>query len=604
MPASAKPRKWTSTVSFALVVGSIFASCASPKQEAAPLAAAVAPPVDETAGADGRTLNELASSHFTAGENRQAADVYRRATEVNHESGDRDLEAASLSGMGLAYESLKEESQAEQAYEQAIKLFETMRSDGRAASSTLDASEDPALGWIYQRAARLLLKEGQASQSFDLSERARARNFLEQLSSQRVDVRAHGDPVLVAREQELRGELATLETSLRNELRNGYARSMATIEPILETTEGKRTEYTQLLERLKRSDPEYASLVNIDPPTLADIQGMLDARTTLLSYFVGPDFTLAYVITQNKLVAKELPMGKDEIEAIVKAKEYAQPDGSLTGFNRLYRGLVAPVRAELRTPILGIIPYGALHYVPFSAFGDGGGWLGDNFSIFELPSASTLPFVQAKSNEVRSGGRVRPDEVLAMAPNFPDGPFTPLFFSALQTQYISRLYGARPYFAEEASEARFKALAPTARFIHLSTHGEFNPTNPMFSRIVLAQGGGEDGSLEAHEVYRLDLSKAEMVVLSACETDMGDQSDGDDVVGLTRAFIYAGAPTVVSSRWDVLDLATTILMTTFYEQLQRGRTKAEALKYAQQIVRHDYPHPYFWASFVLTGAPT
>src|SRR5690348_8096043 len=113
MPASAKPRKWMSTISSALIVGFIFASCASPKQEAAPIAAAVEPPVDETAGADGRTLNELASTHFTAGEHKQAADVYRRAIEVNHESGDRDLEAASLSGMGLAYESLKEESEAE-----------------------------------------------------------------------------------------------------------------------------------------------------------------------------------------------------------------------------------------------------------------------------------------------------------------------------------------------------------------------------------------------------------------------------------------------------------------------------------------------------------
>jgi CHAT domain-containing protein len=603
MHSSAQTRKATSAISLFLIVTTLFAGCAAPKQEPPPAAAAEAP-VDETAGADGRTLNELALAHFESGRHQQAADVYRRAAEVNHGSGDRDLEAAAFSGMGRAYESLKDDAQAAQAYEQSIKLLESLRSDARTAESKADASDNAALSSIYQRAARVALKAGRASESFDLSERARARNFLEQLSSERVDVKSHGDPALVAREQELRAELSTLEASLRQELRKRFTASQESIESILSITEDKRTEYSDVLTRLKRSDPEYASLVNLEPPTLTDVQGMLDARTTLLSYFVGADFTLAYVITQNKLVAKELPMGKEEIEQIVLAKEYAKPDGSLTGFNRLYRGLIAPVRSELRTPILGIIPYGALHYVPFSAFGDGGGWLGDNFSIFELPSASTLPFVQAKSNQARSSGRVRGDEMLAMAPNFPDGPFTPLLFSALETQYVSRLYGARPYFANQATEATFKALAPQSRFIHLSTHGEFNPTNPLFSRIALAAGGGEDGSLEVHEVYGLDLRKAELVVLSACETDMGDRSDGDDVVGLTRAFIYAGAPTVVSSRWEVSDLATAIFMTTFYEQLIRGRTKAEALKYAQQIVRHDYPHPYYWASFVLTGAPT
>jgi CHAT domain-containing protein len=341
--------------------------------------------------------------------------------------------------------------------------METLRGDLAPDQSTPDAAENANSSWIYQRTARLLLKAGRASESFDLSERERARAFLQHMSSERVDIRARGDPALVAREKDLRGELGGLEQELRQELRKRFFAKQETVEEILARTEAKRTEYSEVLTRLKRSDPEYASLVNPDPPTLADVQGMLDARTTLLSYFVGPDFTLAYVITQNKLVARELSMGKEEIEGIVQAHEYAKPDGSLAGFSRLQRGLIAPVQAELRTPILGIIPHGALHYVPFSALGDGGGWLGDNFSIFELPTASTLPFVQAKSNQARSGGRVRSDELLAMAPNFPGGAYTPLLYSALETQYVARLYGAKPLFADDASEVAFKARAPDSR---------------------------------------------------------------------------------------------------------------------------------------------
>jgi CHAT domain-containing protein len=104
-------------------------------------------------------------------------------------------------------------------------------------------------------------------------------------------------------------------------------------------------------------------------------------------------------------------------------------------------------------------------------------------------------------------------------------------------------------------------------------------------------------------VYGLDLANADLVTLSACETQLGVLSQGDDFVGLNRAFIYAGTPSVVASLWSVNDQATALLMTAFYRHLREGRGKADALQAAQAETRTQFPHPYYWAAFVLTGDP-
>jgi CHAT domain-containing protein len=139
--------------------------------------------------------------------------------------------------------------------------------------------------------------------------------------------------------------------------------------------------------------------------------------------------------------------------------------------------------------------------------------------------------------------------------------------------------------------------------VHLAAHAELNPTSPLFSRVFLAPDAQNDGSLTVQEVYGLNLARADLVVLSACDTQLGAQSRGDDLVGLNRVFIYAGAPSVIASLWRVNDEATAVLMTAFYRQLRAGASKAQALQAAQVETRRHYPHPYYWAAFVLTGDP-
>jgi CHAT domain-containing protein len=152
---------------------------------------------------------------------------------------------------------------------------------------------------------------------------------------------------------------------------------------------------------------------------------------------------------------------------------------------------------------------------------------------------------------------------------------------------------------KEATEAALRDNAAGYNYLHFATHGEFNADAPLDSALILAQDATSDGLLTVSKLYsmRLDI---DLATLSACETGLGKIANGDDVVGLTRGFLYAGASTIVASLWQVDDRATSELMTRFYGNLEHG-DKREALRRAQLDARKKYPHPYYWAAFQLTG---
>ncbi|MCP4305527.1 MAG: CHAT domain-containing protein, partial [bacterium] len=142
-----------------------------------------------------------------------------------------------------------------------------------------------------------------------------------------------------------------------------------------------------------------------------------------------------------------------------------------------------------------------------------------------------------------------------------------------------------------------------ANILHLAAHGQFNPIASLNSLIALAPDETNDGWLTVGESYGLNLENTDLVVLSACETNLGDLSEGDELVGLTRALIFSGTPSVIASLWAVEDEATSLLMERFYTHLKDRMGKAEALRQAQIETREEYPNPYYWSGFVLSGDP-
>jgi CHAT domain-containing protein len=268
-----------------------------------------------------------------------------------------------------------------------------------------------------------------------------------------------------------------------------------------------------------------------------------------------------------------------------------------SSLERLYAWLIAPLEPHLRTPFVGIIPHGVLHYAPFAAFTDGQRYFGDEHTIFYLPSASVLPFIQ-QNRKVNDNDR----DLLILAYGQAAG-FPTLHHADEEARAVAEVYNTRAIVGSAATESTFATLAGDYNILHIAAHGELNEVSPAFSRIVLAPDEEADGFLEVHEVYGLDLENADLVVLSACQTQIGKLSAGDDIVGLNRAFLYAGTPTIIASLWSVDDEATALLMERFYTYLRGGMGKAEALRQAQIDVRAKYPHPYYWAAFALTGDP-
>ena len=319
-----------------------------------------------------------------------------------------------------------------------------------------------------------------------------------------------------------------------------------------------------------------------------------------MSYFVTPKETLAFVVTRDDLSLVRIPVSEADLTATVSRRGLPNVGGAPSpALARLSSWLIAPLRAKINTPVLGIIPHGPLHLVPFAALGADGQYLADAYDIFYLPGASTLPFIQAK----RKSLSVAP---LVLGQGRAEG-LPPLKFAEREAEAVAKLYASVALTGGNATEKAFRDAAGSASVLHLAAHGQLNPVAPLFSRLVLAADDpldpARDGYLEVREIYALDLRKASLVVLSACQTQLGVQSTGDEIVGLARAFIYAGTPSVVASLWSVDDVATSELMTAFHRHLRAGKGKAAALRAAQKEIRARFPDPYYWAAFVLTGDP-
>jgi CHAT domain-containing protein len=244
-----------------------------------------------------------------------------------------------------------------------------------------------------------------------------------------------------------------------------------------------------------------------------------------------------------------------------------------------------------------IVPDKILHYLAFQALTDGKRSLLEDYTISYSPSASVLKFALEKRKDAIDTLISFGDPKVEGLPN--------LRYAAQEALSVSDLYNAQAFIGDEATESELKAVAGSYSILHIAAHGEYNPVNPLFSALRLAADREADGRLEVHEVYQLNLEKTDLVVLSACETHLGQLRPGDEVIGLNRAFVYAGTPTVIASLWAVDDEATAQLMERFYIHLQNGLSKAQALRAAQKEIRDNpkWAHPYYWAAFILTGDP-
>jgi len=253
---------------------------------------------------------------------------------------------------------------------------------------------------------------------------------------------------------------------------------------------------------------------------------------------------------------------------------------------RLYSMLVGPLEEFLAgRESLVIVPFDFLHYFPFHALYDGSKYLIDKFTISYAPTATIYRLFRTKHADV--------DTTAPVLIGIPDAraPFIRDEIETLRTIFPN----ARTFIGAEATKERVTREMQPASLIHIASHAHFRPDNPMFSSIQL-----HDAPLNFFGIYQLRTS-ATLVTLSGCGTGLSSIVAGDELLGLVRGFLYAGATSVLISLWDVNDRTTVALMQNFYGALTRGLSKGESLREAMLQLRQSHPHPYYWAPFVLMG---
>ena len=601
------------------------------------------------------TLLALGKVHQAEGDLETAATVMRQALKLAEAIEATFLKADAHFGLARLERERDhlEDSLAE--IRQAISLLKSVRSDlsdDRLRSSFLSSKRS-----FYDFYVDLLLRldsrvpgGGFAKQALEASEAGRARSLLDLLAEGRLDFSRGISPELKSEEQDVLARLSQIQRQLTDELSKRQPRQ-AILTALREHLGQVETERQTLQLKIQAEHPLYAQVRYPPPLHFEGIQEHVNADTAFLEYFLGEESAYLFVVTRERLTVHRLP-DATEISAQVRKVRSALADSSwlsvpsfVRAAYRLYEMVVAPARIDLAGKRhLLIAPDGALHFLAFEALitKPAGSrepsslpyFLGD-FSVSYVPSASVLSWL-ALPRPSAAAGTGTPEQLVAFADPYygPEDPpagaemarsdnverggteqpgwrFPRLEGSEREVKEIAKRYPAsevKIYRGEDANEGNVKGnpLVGFAKRLHFATHAILDEQRPEWSGLALTrtEAPEDDGVLRVFEIFNLELS-ADLVVLSACETGLGELT-GEGLVGVTRAFLYAGAPSVVVSLWRVADTAAPDLMLDFYESLDRSGHKAEALRQAKlKMIRHGgkLSRPYFWAPFVLVGRP-
>jgi CHAT domain-containing protein len=478
-------------------------------------------------------------------------------------------------------------------------------------------------GWVaaYNNLSACLLMLGQTEEALKVAERAKARTLAEIMQMGKIDLRKRMTEGERRREEELRNQINRLSVALRS-LQSQPNPDQQRLKQLQEQIAEARRAYESFRREIYLKHPDIAALkVELPPITAEQLTELLpDEKTALLEYVVSDDQSFVFVIVRKNgqpfVTVQPIKISRDELAKLVKSfrERLAQQSLKFLEATTLYELLIEPAEKVLAgKKVLCIVPDGALWELPFAALRDKGGkFLVERFAISYAPSLTTLSAMHRYARQQVEG---RKGQLLAFAyPSFGAsrkielplrGTFEELPQTEREAKAIAALFGrdAQVYLREQATEERFKVEAPKYRILHIATHGIFDASSPLYSGLLLAQGKREDGILEAWEIAEMDL-RAEIVVLSACETARGVVKEGEGLIGFAWAIFVAGCPSSLLTQWQVADKSTAELMTSFYRNWRsQSISKAEALQRAQlNLLRSkQWSHPFFWAPFVLIG---
>ena len=611
-------------------------------------------------GWQARSLTHMGAVYSSLGDWTRATECFDEALKLSRALMDQNGEANTLLNMARAERDRNNLANAREHIEKALENIESLRAmlvsqDWRA--SYLASKRD-----YYEFYIDLLMRlhqespaKGHNAAALRASERARARSLLETLSEARIDIREGVDPQLLAREQALQHQINHKEMQ-RIGLLSGKLTQEQT-QRLEKDLNALLTSYNEVRAQIRARSPRYDALMQPEPLTLHDIQSqILDGETVLLEYALGEEKSYVWAMTQTSLKSFVLPKraviesaARRFYELLTNSNKLEAKRATEVAAAELGQILLGPAAEFLGKKRLLVVGEGALQYVPFHALGLPGSQgpyrpVLATHEVITLPSASVLAVLrrEASGREVapkavavfadavfkNNDSRLQHARANAQSETADDqiGEQNDLLRSATESGVVS--FQRLPFTRREAeaivnlagASASLKALDFAAnrdtvfeskldqyRIVHFATHGLLNSRHPELSGIVLSlvdkDGRAKDGFLRTHDIYNLKL-RADLVVLSACRTALGNEVKGEGLLGLTRGFMYSGTPRVVASLWDVRDEATSKLMSHFYEKMLRENLRPAAALRAAQLMLLKEPRwqaPYYWAGFTLQG---
>ena len=596
--------------------------------------------VGDRAG-EGATLNNIGNVYDSQEQYPQANDYYEQSLAILRDVGDRAGEGATLNNIGNVYHSQGQYPQALDYYQQSLAIRRDV-GDRAGEGTTLNN-----IGFVYN-------SQGQYPQALDhyqqalairqeIGDRAGEGATLSNIGSTHYDQGQYSDAtayfhqsiaILSAIEQDL---------SANDQARIAFFESTFNSYPFLQAALIAQNETAAALEiadsSRARSLVQFLnpSASNQPPPplTIAQIKRLArEKNATLITYSIVWDDLYIWVISPNgdlNFVKADPAQAGIPLRQVVRGSRSASSVGEFNNplfaqsqyridlqairgdeprglwaqspeyLERGYDLLIKPIEQYLpqhRASRLIIVPHRELGTVPFTAlFNEGEGFLIERYTITVAPSLQTLDTLQQKTPTATGAPLVMGN------PSPMVGNLSQLPGSEAEATAIAQKLNTIPILGPQATEAIITPRLANASILHLATHGIIQKSDrDLNSWLALADIESDDttdNKLTISEIFNSQLN-AQLAVLSACNTNSGEIS-GEGVIGLARAFLKAGIPTVVASSWKVPDRETQVLMEEFYDQLLMGKTYAEALRAAQLKVRTQSPNPFYWAAFSVIG---
>lgn len=511
---------------------------------------------------------------------------------INKNTKNQEIKWQSYYLNGKTYENLRNDSSAIDCYKKSIDVIESIR-----GTIIMEEFRDSYLSdrlVVYDDLIELLQKIGMSEMAWYYSEKARARSFLDMIEGQKIGVSNAADSSLIKKEQILRSEISYLlkTTNMDNPVRD----STRAILPVIDSRlRQKEAEYHEVLEQLKLFKSKYIQLISASTIDLKQFQHRIKDGHTIIQYWCGTNYLKIDIIEKDTFISRTVDIQnhvlKNKIELCRRAMNQSE-EMSKVYLRDLYEILWKPFEHEVPpSATVSIIPHQYLHNVPFAALYNGS-YLVEKYTISNSVSATLYNDLFAKfADDIFLGIALRESNI---------GNHPPLLNTQEEVKQIKQYFSKSIIpIDDHINESFVKESLPNASVIHFATHGYYDRQQPLNSYLLLNADDYNDGLLTVHEIYNSNI-QAKLSTLSACETGIGELSKGDELVSLSRAFLYAGSSNVISSLWNISDKSTPVLMNDLYSYFNQGHPVLDALSMAQRnFIKTKSSDPKLWSAFVL-----